>query len=46
MLRVVAGLDTEMVAHLLGRSQGAIRVAAHRGLKRLAGLLTKAGVTR
>ena len=46
MLRVVAGLDTEMVAQLLGRTPGAIRVAAHRGLHRLAGLLAEAGVTR
>jgi RNA polymerase sigma-70 factor (ECF subfamily) len=46
MLRVVAGLDTETVAQLLGRSPGAIRVAAHRGLHRLAGLLAEAGVTR
>jgi RNA polymerase sigma-70 factor (ECF subfamily) len=46
MLRVVAGLDTETVAQLLGRSPGAIRVAAHRGLHRLAGMLAEAGVTR
>jgi RNA polymerase sigma-70 factor, ECF subfamily len=46
MLRVVAGLDTEAVARLLGRSPGAIRVAAHRGLARLAVLLAEAGVTR
>jgi RNA polymerase sigma-70 factor, ECF subfamily len=46
MLRVVAGLDTEAVAQLLGRSSGAIRIAAHRGLHRLASLLAEAGVTR
>ena len=34
MLRVVAGLDTETVAQLVGRSPGAVRVAAHRGLRR------------
>jgi len=45
LLRVVAGLDTEVVADMLGRSPGAVRVAAHRGLKRLAALLTGAGVT-
>ena len=28
MLRVVAGLDTEAVAELLGHSPGAVRVAA------------------
>ena len=46
MLRVVAGLDTEAVAQLLGRSSGAVRIAAHRGLHRLASLLAEAGVTR
>ena len=45
MLRVVAGLDTEAVAELLGRSPGAVRVAAHRGLRRLAGILAETGVT-
>lgn len=44
-LRVVAGLDTEAVAEMLGRSPGAVRVAAHRGLKKLAALLSGAGVT-
>jgi RNA polymerase sigma-70 factor (ECF subfamily) len=44
-LRVVAGLDTEVVADMLGRSPGAVRVAAHRGLKRLAAMLSGAGVT-
>jgi len=46
MLRVVAGLDTETVAHLVGRSPGAVRVAVHRGLRRLAQIMTEAGVTR
>jgi RNA polymerase sigma-70 factor, ECF subfamily len=45
LLRVVAGLDTDAVARLLGRSPGAVRVAAHRGLRRLAEILTEAGVT-
>jgi RNA polymerase sigma-70 factor (ECF subfamily) len=45
LLRVVAGLDTEVVADMLGRSAGAVRVAAHRGLKKLATLLSGAGVT-
>jgi RNA polymerase sigma-70 factor, ECF subfamily len=39
-LRVVAGMDTEAVADMLGRSPGAVRVAAHRGLKKLATLLS------
>jgi RNA polymerase sigma-70 factor, ECF subfamily len=33
------------VARLLGRSPGAVRVAAHRGLRRLAEKLSRAGVT-
>jgi len=45
LLRVVAGLDTGAVAKLVGRSPGAVRVAAHRGLRRLALILTEAGVT-
>jgi RNA polymerase sigma-70 factor, ECF subfamily len=45
LLRVVAGLDTEMVARMLGTSTGAVRVAAHRGLRKLAALLSGAGVT-
>jgi RNA polymerase sigma-70 factor, ECF subfamily len=45
MLRVVAGLDTETVARLVGRSPGAVRVAAHRGLRRLAAILARTGVT-
>jgi RNA polymerase sigma-70 factor (ECF subfamily) len=46
MLRVVAGLDSETAAALLGRSAGAVRVAAHRGLRRLAGILAEEGVTQ
>jgi RNA polymerase sigma-70 factor (ECF subfamily) len=45
MLRVVAGLDTETVARLTGRSPGAVRVATHRGLRRLAEVLAESGVT-
>jgi RNA polymerase sigma-70 factor (ECF subfamily) len=45
LLRVLAGLDTEAVAKLVGRSQGAVRIAAHRGLRRLAQVLTETGVT-
>lgn len=45
LLRVVAGLETEVVADMLGRSPGAVRVAAHRGLRKLATLLSGAGVT-
>jgi len=45
LLRVVAGLDTETVARLVARSPGAVRVAAHRGLRRMAEMLTETGVT-
>jgi RNA polymerase sigma-70 factor (ECF subfamily) len=45
LLRVVAGLDTESVARMLDKSPGAVRVAAHRGLRRLAQITADAGVT-
>ncbi len=45
MLRVIAGLDTEVVAEMLGRSPGAIRVSAHRGLRKLETLLSRNGAT-
>ena len=45
LLRVVAGLDTETVARLVASTPGAVRVAAHRGLRRLAQLLAEADVT-
>jgi RNA polymerase sigma-70 factor, ECF subfamily len=45
MLRVVAGLDTDVVADLLGKTPGNVRVMAHRGLKRLEELLGRVGVT-
>jgi RNA polymerase sigma-70 factor (ECF subfamily) len=45
LLRVVAGLDNDAVARLVGRSPGAVRVAAHRGLRRLAAILADTGVT-
>ena len=45
MLRVVAGLDTEAVAEMLGKTPGNVRVIAHRGLKRLEVLLGRSGVT-
>ena len=46
VLRVVAGLDTVDVARIVGKSPGAVRVAAHRGLRRLAAYLDRAGATR
>ena len=45
MLRVVASLDTGDVARIVGKTPGAVRVAAHRGLRRLAGHVAQAGVT-
>jgi RNA polymerase sigma-70 factor (ECF subfamily) len=39
VLRVVVGLDTNAVAKLLGKRAGAVRTAAHRGLRRLEQLL-------
>jgi RNA polymerase sigma-70 factor (ECF subfamily) len=46
MLRVVAGLEASEVARIVGKSPGAVRVAAHRGLRRLAEKAERAGVTR
>jgi RNA polymerase sigma-70 factor, ECF subfamily len=45
MLRVVAGLEAADVARIVGKSPGAVRVTAHRALRRLAGLAERAGVT-
>ncbi|WP_405636715.1 RNA polymerase sigma factor [Streptomyces sp. NBC_01178] len=39
VLRVVVGLDAKSAAQALGKRPGAVRTAAHRGLKRLAELL-------
>jgi RNA polymerase sigma-70 factor (ECF subfamily) len=36
VLRVVAGLDVERVAQLMGKRPGTVRVLTHRGLRRLA----------
>jgi RNA polymerase sigma-70 factor (ECF subfamily) len=40
LLRVVVGLDAEAAAKVLGKRAGAVRTAAHRGLRRLAERLT------
>ncbi|WP_189886589.1 RNA polymerase sigma factor [Streptomyces xantholiticus] len=45
VLRVVVGLDAKSAAKTLGKRPGAVRTAAHRGLKRLAELLGADGVT-
>ncbi|MFE0426009.1 RNA polymerase sigma factor [Streptomyces sp. NPDC058953] len=39
VLRVVVGLDAKSAAKTLGKRPGAVRTAAHRGLKRLAEML-------
>lgn len=44
-LRVLTGLSTEEVAKIVHRSPGAVRVAAHRGLRRLEEILSAQGVT-
>lgn len=41
LLRHVAGLDVAEVARLLGKRAGTVRVATHRGLKRLAAVLAQ-----
>lgn len=43
ILRVVVGLDAKSAAETLGKRPGAVRTAAHRGLKRLAELLDADG---
>lgn len=39
LLRVVMGLDVATAARVLGKREGAVRTAAHRGLRRLAEIL-------
>jgi RNA polymerase sigma-70 factor, ECF subfamily len=46
MLRVVAGLEAADVARIVGKTPGAVRVTAHRALRRLADLAARAGVTQ
>jgi RNA polymerase sigma-70 factor, ECF subfamily len=46
MLRVVVGLEAGDVARIVGKTPGAVRVAAHRGLRRLARQADRAGVTQ
>jgi len=45
-LRVIAGLPVETVAAMVGKSPGAVRVSAHRGLRTLAATLRSQGVTQ
>ncbi|MCX4390755.1 RNA polymerase sigma factor [Micromonospora peucetia] len=41
LLRAVVGLDAETAGRVLGRRSGAVRTAAHRGLRRLAALMER-----
>ncbi len=43
LLRVLFQLDAESAARVLGKRSGSVRMAAHRGLKRLAKLLDQSG---
>ncbi|WP_032918736.1 RNA polymerase sigma factor [Streptomyces rimosus] len=43
VLRVVVGLDAKSAAGVLGKRPGAVRTAAHRGLRKLADLLGDGG---
>jgi RNA polymerase sigma-70 factor, ECF subfamily len=43
LLRYVGGLDVGQTARALGKRPGAVRVASHRGLRRLADLLSECG---
>lgn len=45
LLRVVVGLDSAAAARVLGKRAGAVRTAAHRGLRKLAEYVEQAGVT-
>jgi RNA polymerase sigma-70 factor (ECF subfamily) len=46
LLRVIAGLDVDQVAQLLGKRPGTVRVLQHRALRRLHAELAKGRVTR
>ena len=46
VLRVIAGLDVGQVARIVGKRPGAVRVAAHRGLRSLAARLGQQHVTQ
>ena len=45
-LRVQGGLEIAEVARIVGKRPGAVRVLAHRGLRRLARRLEAAGLVR
>lgn len=43
LLRTVVGLDAKAAGRVLGKRAGAVRIAAHRGLRRLARMLEESG---
>ena len=45
VLRVVVGLEATQVAKIVGKSAGAVRIAAHRGLRTLTARLADADAT-
>jgi RNA polymerase sigma-70 factor, ECF subfamily len=45
-LRVLNGLEVAEVARIVGKRPGAVRVLAHRGLRRLARRVEGAGLVR
>ena len=45
-LRVLGGLEVAEVARIVGKRPGAVRVLAHRGLRRLASRVEAAGLVR
>jgi RNA polymerase sigma-70 factor, ECF subfamily len=45
-LRVLGGLEVAEVARIVGKRPGAVRVLAHRGLRRLVNRVEAAGLTR
>jgi RNA polymerase sigma-70 factor (ECF subfamily) len=46
VLRVVAGLEVQRVAEIMGKRPGTVRVLTHRGLRRLAERLGGDGLIR
>lgn len=46
LLRMLAGLDVDQVAAILGKRPGAVRVLQHRGLRRLAQVFSLESVTQ
>jgi len=46
LLRAVVGLDAEAAGRVVGKRAGAVRTAAHRGLRTLAGRLAQDGLAR